>query len=131
MSEPEDGAQDALSALKARADALEEQLRQVEVNASRRMRDAELQAEATRAGIIDVDGLRLIKPEILDMPPGRDFNAADVVGQLRREKPWLFTSANSSSTQVAPPTTPSRTRLAMDMSVEEWRAARAALLRRR
>ena len=131
MSEPEDGPQDTLIALKARADALEEQLRQVEANAARRLREAELQAEATRAGIIDIDGLRLINPEAMVPTPGRDFDPADVVSQLRRDKPWLFTAASSSSTRATPMTTPTRTRLAMEMSVEEWRAARAALLQRR
>ena len=131
MSEPEDGPQDALLALKARADALEEQLRQVEANTSRRLREAELQAEATRAGIVDIDGLRLLSPEALATVSGRDFSAADVVHQLRRDKPWLFLTVNSSSTQPAPVTAPSRTRAAMEMSVDEWRAARAALLRRR
>ena len=131
MSEPEDGTHDALTALQARADALEEQLRHVEASASRRLREAELQAEASRAGIIDIDGLRLINPERLLPAPGQHFSAADVVGELRRDKPWLFAAANSSSTQASPQTTPSRTRAAMDMSVEEWRAASAVLLRRR
>ncbi len=131
MSEPDDGPQDAMATLKARADALEEQLRQVEASSARRLREAELQAEAMRAGIIDIDGLRLINPEVMAALPGRDFQAADIVGQLRRDKPWLFVAASSSSTQTTPATTATRTRLAMDMSVEEWRTARAALLRRR
>jgi hypothetical protein len=57
--------------------------------------------------------------------------AAALVADLRRAKPWLFTAGSSSSAAAAPPAAPPRPRLATEMSVAEWRAARSELLRRR
>ncbi len=119
------------AALKARADALEQQLREVEVQATARLRQSELRSEAVRAGIIDIDGLRLLDPAILTVRGTDSFDPAAVVNGLRRDKPWLFGAASSSSLRAAPAATPARRRLATEMSVEEWRAARAELIRHR
>jgi hypothetical protein len=126
-----DSMEDAFVALRTRADALERQLQDVERNAALQLRQSELKAEALRAGIVDVDGLRLIDPSSLEGRHGGDFDAASLVDRLRRDKPWLFGAGNSSSASTAPPAVPAKRRLAMDMSVDEWRAARADLLRRR
>jgi len=58
-------------------------------------------------------------------------DAAHVIAKLRRDKPWLFAAASSSSTATVPQAAPIKRKLATEMSVEEWRAARAELLRRR
>jgi len=129
MSETEPGLPeaDALAELKARAEALERQLHEAEAQAAVRLREAELKAEALRAGIVDLDGLRLLDPASL---AGGDVGAAEAIGRLRQEKPWLFTAAASGAGAPPPPARPRR-KLATEMSVEEWRAARADLLRRR
>jgi hypothetical protein len=49
---------------------------------------------------------------------------------LRAAKPWLF-GGSSSSVAVAPRAEVLRAKTAMQMSVEEWKLARAELLRRR
>ena len=125
------GASGAFEALKARADALERQLQEVERHAALQIKHSALKAEAVRAGIVDVDGLRLLDPAILANRDDEDFNAGEVVGKLRQEKPWLFVAPSSSSITVVPAIAATKRRLAMDMSLEEWRAARADLLRRR
>ena len=51
--------------------------------------------------------------------------------RLRGEKPWLFVRGSSSSTASPPPGAEVKPKLATEMSLEEWRAARAELLRRR
>ena len=134
MSEAEPGAggdDEAFRALKAHADALERQLHEVETRSVVQLRQAELRAEAMRAGIVDIDGLRLLDPE--QAAPGMPAlpAASDVIGKLRRDKPWLFGGSHSSSAGAAPVAAPVRKRLATDMTIEEWRAARAELLRRR
>lgn len=117
-------------ALKARTEALERQLAEAEVQSALRIRQSELKGEAVRAGIIDLDGLRLLDPAT--MAGAEDaFDPVGVIARLRRDKPWLFGSANSSSSAVVPVAVQSRKRLATEMSVEEWRAARAEILRRR
>jgi hypothetical protein len=90
------------------------------------MRHAELKAEAMRAGIIDLDGLKLLDPSAQT-----EVEASVVIAKLRRDKPWLFAAANSSSSASPPQAAPMKRKMATEMSVEEWRAARAELLRRR
>jgi hypothetical protein len=134
MSEVDPPAVDAaaFAALKAHAEALERQLHDAEVHSAARLREAELKAEAVRAGIVDLDGLKLLDGSALAAKTGAaQDDAAHVIAKLRRDKPWLFAAASSSSTATVPQAAPIKRKLATEMSVEEWRAARAELLRRR
>jgi len=98
-----------------------------------RLLQSELRTEAVRAGMVDLDGVRLIDPAALTLT---DTGALDggpaLMARLRQDKPWLFGkgAASSSSGAVPPPAAPAAPRSAMDMGVDEWRAARAELLRR-
>jgi hypothetical protein len=116
----------AFQALKAHAESLERQLHEAEIQSAARLRQADLKAEAMRAGIIDLDGLRLLDPSV-----HVDADAAVVIAKLRRDKPWLFGPGSSSSTASPPQAAPLKRKMATEMSLEEWRAARAELLRRR
>ena len=64
---------------------------------------ANLRTEAVRAGMVDLDGLKLI-----DLSAVRLGNDDKVIGgrklmdDLRRNKPWLFGVTSSSSAAVAP-----------------------------
>jgi hypothetical protein len=134
MNEVDPPAVDAASfaALKAHAEALERQLHDAEVQSAARLREAELKAEAIRAGIVDLDGLKLLDASASAAKTGgAQEDAAHVIAKLRRDKPWLFVAASSSSTAIVPQAAPMKRKLATEMSVEEWRAARAELLRRR
>ena len=126
-------AADVLIELRARADALELQLAEVRQQTEARIVRAELKAEAIRAGIVDPDGLKLL--ETADIKLNKDGEVEDagaLITELKRAKPWLFGSAlSSSSSAIAPPVTPLRQKLATEMSDDEWRAARTALLKRR
>jgi hypothetical protein len=51
--------------------------------------------------------------------------------QLRRVKPWLFGGSSSSSPVNAPPAQPPRQKLATEMTDEEYRIARATILKYR
>jgi hypothetical protein len=131
-AEPVAGPDDALAALRSRADGLERQLQEVEARSILQLRQAELKAEALRAGIVDLDGLRLLDASAWQAPPGSAaVEASEVILKLRREKPWLFGGSQSSSAGSAPVAAPARRRMATDMSLDEWRTARAELLRRR
>jgi hypothetical protein len=89
---------------------------------------ANLRTEAVRAGMIDLDGLRLI-----DLSAVRLGNDDKVIGgrklmdDLRRTKPWLFGVASSSSAAIAPASQPVRQKTALEMTDEEYTAARAAV----
>jgi hypothetical protein len=123
-------AQPAVDA-EARAIELEQRLAELEAMATARLIRAELKTEAVRAGMVDLDGLKLIDTANLKLDQeGNLPGAAEAMRQMRRAKPWLFGGTSTSSTSAAPPTTPLRPKLATEMNDDEWRSARAELLKR-
>ncbi len=116
----------------ARAAALQRRLTEVETQSRERLIRAELKAEAVRAGMVDLDGLKLVDAGAVSVDEtGEVQGAATLMLSLRRTKPWLFGGANAASAATPPPVQPPRARQAKDMTAEEWLAARAELLRRR
>ena len=116
----------------ARAAELERKLAEVEAQAHERVVRAELKAEAVRAGMVDLDGLKLLDASRVKLgEDGEVAGAAALMRELRRAKPWLFGGASSSSTAGAPPAQPPKPRLATEMNFDEWQRARADLLKRR
>lgn len=92
-----------------------------------RVGEAELRAEGARAGLRDLDALRMLDEE--DRRGAiEDGGAARAVAKLRAAKPWLFTASTSPAAR-RPAAAPQAISDAMRMSREEWRAGRAALLR--
>lgn len=93
-----------------------------------RLLQANLRTEAVRAGMIDLDGLRLIDPAAVKTDDfGNIVDGKVLMASLQRKKPWLFGSMSSSSTTPTPASAPVRQKTALDMSDEEYAAARAAL----
>ena len=117
----------------ARAESAEAALSRVQVEADAKLIRAELKAEALRAGMVDLDGLKLLDTsEVRLTEAGEVADAPALLARLKRAKPWLFGNTASSSAAANPPRPePPRTRHANDLSHEEWLAARAALVRRR
>jgi len=123
-----------MAELRARADTLERQLAELQRHTEGRLVRAELKAEAVRAGMVDLDGLRLIDLPTLKLNErGEVDGAAALMQDLRKSKPWLFgASPHSSSSPVSPPPAlPAKQKLATDMTDAEYRLARAALLKQR
>ena len=122
---------ETLESLRARAAELEQQVRCLSEQAHTNLVLSELKAEAVRAGMIDLDGLKLLDTSTVTIGNHGDVNgAATVMERFRRAKPWLFGGASSTTTAVPPPSQPPRAKRATDMTPEEYRAARAALVRR-
>ena len=116
----------------ARAAELERRLAEVEAAAHQRVVRAELKAEALRAGMVDLDGLKLLDASQIKLNEHGDIIGVDaLMRELRRNKPWLFGGASSSSTAGAPAAQPPKPRLATEMNFDEWQKARADLLKRR
>ncbi|MGE4482020.1 hypothetical protein [Acidocella sp.] len=115
-----------------RAETAEAALEHAQARARARIVLAELKAEAVKAGMIDLDGLKLIDIAGLRVSEEGEVEDAPVVlAQLKRTKPWLFGGGKSSSAAAsAPRPEPPRQRMAREMSREEWLSARAALLKR-
>jgi len=122
---------DTPDALRARAEALERKLQETMANHATELIRAELKAEAVRAGMVDLDGLKLVDPAGLMLSDGGDVvGARELMTKLRRAKPWLFGSGSTSSSAQPPPAGSSEPKRAVDMSYDEWRSARAAMLKR-
>jgi hypothetical protein len=122
---------ETLDSLRARAAELEQQVRSLSEQARTNLVLSELKAEAVRAGMVDLDGLKLLDTSAITVGDrGEVTGAASVMDRFRRAKPWLFGAASSTTTAVPPPSQPPRAKRAIDMTPEEYRAARAALVRR-
>ena len=91
---------------------------------------AHLQAEATRAGMIDMDGLKLLDiSRVTVTEDGEVQGATALMDRVRKEKPWLFGRPSTSAAAGAPPSHPPRQKLATEMTDTEYQAAREAILR--
>lgn len=89
---------------------------------------ANLRTEAVQAGMIDLDGLKLIDLSAVRL--GEDdkvIGGRKLMDDLRRSKPWLFPSPSSSSAAIAPGSQPVRQKSALEMNDKEYAAARTAI----
>jgi hypothetical protein len=122
---------ETIDSLRSRAADLEQQIRSLSEQARTNLVMSELKAEAVSAGMIDLDGLKLLDASTVTVGDrGEVTGAATVMEHFRRAKPWLFGGMSSTTTAVPPPSQPPRAKQATDMTPEEYRAARAALVRR-
>jgi hypothetical protein len=131
---PEDPNANLLEELRSRADTLERQLTELQRQTEGRLIQAELKAEAVRAGMVDLDGLRFIDAPALKLNErGEVEGGAAVMQALRKNKPWLFNgpASSSSSPSTAPQALPVKQKLATEMTDAEYRLARAAIVKRR
>jgi len=117
----------------ARAEMAEAALADAQAQAQAKLVRAELKAEAIRAGMIDLDGLKLLDlSEVQLSEAGELVDPKAIFAKLKRSKPWLFGGvASSSAASHVPKPEPPRPRQANEMGHEEWLAARAALIKRR
>jgi hypothetical protein len=123
--------EDTQDDFRARLDRLETGSQELLRQSERRVVLAELKVEAMRAGMIDMDGLMFLDMKAVQMDDdGSVSGGSELISQLKRSKPWLFTSSSSSSLAKVPQSRPTRQKLATEMTDEEYRAARADILRR-
>lgn len=95
-----------------------------------RLVTASLKAEATKAGMIDLDGLKLVELGSIELDQHDNIiGGKKLMADLRRNKPWLFGATSSSSTATAPASQPMRQKTALQMTEPEYIAAREAITR--
>ncbi len=95
-----------------------------------RLLAANLRTEAVKAGMIDLDGLKLIDTAGVQLDQNDNIvGGRTLMADLRRNKPWLFSHASSSSSAVAPASQPVRQKSALEMTNDEYVAARNAITR--
>ena len=122
---------DPMEALRERLDQMERESQDMRQDSESRVIQAEMKVEAMRAGMVDLDGLKfldLTQARLEDN--GGVAGGKELIGQLKRAKPWLFTAPSSSSVARVPPSRPARVKLATEMTDEEYRAARANIIKR-
>ena len=134
MSEtlPETSTQESVEGgLQAQLDKLERESQESHRRDEQRVIHAELKVEAMRADMIDLDGLRFLDMTQIHLDDhGNLPEGTDLIKRLKRAKPWLFASASSSSVAKVPLSSPARQKLAKDMSDDEYRVARANIIKR-
>jgi hypothetical protein len=123
---------DISSALRERAEQLEREITKIREEGRLRLIKAELKAEAAKAGMIDIDGLKLLDAsELTVADDGTIVGATRLMDIFKKAKPWLFPGGSSSISVQPPAPQPARAKLATEMSDTEYKAARAAILRQR
>ena len=89
---------------------------------------ANLRTEAVRSGMIDLDGLKLMNLSAVRLDEhDRIVGGRKLMDDLRRSKPWLFGVASSSSAAEVPTSQPVRQKTALEMTDQEYAAARTAI----
>lgn len=86
---------------------------------------AELRTAALKAGMVDLDGLKLadLSKVKLNEETGEVEGADDLMKELKEAKPYLFqSSANTSNPDKPPPKKQDSPKKATEMSNEEWEA---------
>ena len=94
--------------------------------ANDRILRSELKAIALKAGMIDLDGLKLADLSGVKLKDDGTIDGADAMLEaLKKSKPYLFGAGQSSSPPGTPPSSkPPAAKLAKDMTPEEYKAAR-------
>ncbi len=105
-----------------------EEIAKLRIEFQSRLIAANLRTEAVRAGMVDLDGLKLIDLSSAQLDEDdKIIGGRKMMADLRRAKPWLFGPPSTSSAAVAPASLPVRQKTAMDMTTEEYAAARTAV----
>lgn len=96
--------------------------------AEQRIIRAELKAAALKAGMHDLDGLKLAGLSAIKLDEhGEVVGADDLLEKLKESKPYLFTTASTSSPEPKPKPGETQTKKATEMTKEEANAAAKAL----
>lgn len=105
---------------------------EVQAEADKRVLLAEMKSEAVKAGMVDVDGLKLADLSGVTLKDGKLDGADALFSGLKESKPYLFGQPPSSSSTPTPPppATPPAAKKATEMSAEEYEAAKASILKR-
>ena len=119
------------AAAKATTDAAET-VTKATTAANERIIRAELKAEAIKAGMVDLDGLKLADLSKVKLNDAGEVEGADaLMTDLKKAKPYLFGAVGTTSNPAgaAPKAGEQKQKLAPDMTKDEYAAARADIRR--
>lgn len=127
--EAKTAAETAAAAAKTEAEA---KIAEATTKANERIIRAELKAEAIKAGMVDLDGLKLADLSTVKLNEQGEVEGADkLMADLKKSKPYLFGSTSNSSNPAGNPPKPgdTKTKPATEMSKAEYDEARAQIRR--
>ncbi len=126
-SENEKAALEASEAAKKASEEAQAAIAEHANKTEQRLIRSELKAVALKAGIVDLDGLKLVDMKDVKLNPDGEVEGADAaIEALRKAKPYLFTKTTS-STQKPPEGKPPTTKKATEMTPEEYKAEKRRL----
>lgn len=105
-------------------------VKDVNTASEQRVIRAELKAAALKAGMVDLDGLKLADLSKVKLSEsGEVEGAAELMDEMKKSKSWLFTVVTHTSTpSEPPPAEPPVGKKATEMSAEEYAAAKSSML---
>jgi hypothetical protein len=128
----ETAAQEAARKATEATEAATKTVTEAQAKADQRVIDAELRRLADKAGLVDLEGLKLLDTSVVKLDSdGNVVVPEKFFEDAKKAKPWLFATPNSSNTDPTPKPKPGDTKKVTDMSREEWQAARAEQLKKR
>jgi hypothetical protein len=102
----------------------EQAIAQARAEAETRIKHAELRAHAIKAGIVDLDALKLLDASALKMNEAGEVEGADaLIAEAKKAKPYLFGAANTSNPTAPPAPKPQTKKSALEMTDAEFEAA--------
>jgi hypothetical protein len=129
--ESETAKEAADAAAKVATEAADARVTETSKTAEQRIIRAELKAHAVKAGIVDIDGLKLVDLSGVKLDDNGEVVGADaLIESLKKAKPYLFGSPQSSSTTPVPSKDPPAEKKAVDMDAAEYAAAKKAAIKR-
>lgn len=113
--------------LSAKVTAAEGKVTEVTGKAKTRATQADLRIAAKDAGMVDLDGLKLLDSNAIRTDDdGNVTNGAELMATLKTAKPFLFgTGSTSSTSNPPPPRQPSEVKSALTMTADEYKSRRA------
>ncbi|TCG09397.1 hypothetical protein BZM27_06005 [Paraburkholderia steynii] len=97
-------AEEAEARAKKASDDADAKVRESHTASEQRIIRAELKAEALKAGMVDLDGLKLADLSSIKIDDkGEVTGATELMAALKESKPYLFKEASSSSSTQTPP----------------------------
>lgn len=107
----------------------EELVSKAKVEADARIIRAELKAAAIKAGMLDLDGLKMADLDKVVLTENGELAGVEaLMEQLKKDKAYLFGSSTTTHTGKAPDPNPPTPKRALDMSFAEYVAAKAAII---
>lgn len=121
---------DLETATKGAEEMVKKATTETQTAADQRVIRAELKAAAVKAGMVDLDGLKLADLSKVKLNPetGEVEGADALMEEMKKGKPYLFGSTNTGSTEKPPKPGDPASKKATEMTPQEYADARKAAI---